>query len=1014
MDLRSLMNNESSEAAAAAAVASASATAAAATAARQGQTQGQGQGQTRESSQQRSIGNIHPPASLPRTASGSYASPVMQQNHYAPKPAPPLYQHSPPVDARASNGTVVAQRLTPLHTPTQTPGVGPGGSAGYPFPAAPFQSPSQQREMQQAQLRQQQQQAQQQHYQQLQQHQQLQQQQQQQQHAQYRVQEGHQVTTPGASSRPPAPLYQYSPQTASSPYGAPPPPPPLQAAHSQHSAHHSVSSTPPTMQQHSQTPVETSAAIAAAQQYNSHHHQYSISSQHPSQPSTPLGPPSSAHYSRPYMQTQSPYTANPNLASANLIHHRTSSGASHGPGQSMASNSPAQPKPMSISMGQASESPSVYGPPLRQPSRALSGSYMSESERERSVSVSPKTRVVPRQGSQGSYYSSQDPMSARNSISMPSHQQQQQQQQQPLRQPQQQIDNERLSHQLQAQHEPQNLRSSGDMSHGISPLTTTRLPPSFSSHAAPPAPSPSSRSSQTPQLKNLLNGNDTNSSPVRPSPAASHSQDFSPHSRPPSAVNPKLSASPSDTRMKIEQVPIKAEPQTDFPRQEALLQQPVTATPPAFTPAPEPAANYGQQQQQQQQQQPVPLKRAAESEPDDAQLVKRAKKRYAEPPVWARYSKRNPRYGDNLQSLTPPPQQLPRRPSPFQSARASLPTTNGHAPPVQAAGTPSSVSANGLQPQANQRLGPWEYNIRNVQPMNDFLKEVGDFLIVHATRNDIGAGDARSGTLEIEAKLGTLIDRRTGVRVSTLGTTNMVLDHALTSNGSIRFESFMTELQHKQMNDFLNNAAQKSMEPHRVKMGYKHRYERDSFAPLNQAGYEALPPSAKAQLRPNHSLKLRTTVDTKVPKGTPEPVLGRIVKIRLDDLDIHCPRMDFDCRISVNVEVDLNNRPNVDPSLIVDALAADDPERAPDRFKDRLSYKHLAYSVDLTQVRGAGGKKTHELEIEVDTTKLREEALRCVQGQDNAYETLVDGLLSNVLTLMKAQKEGAAMMTNSM
>lgn len=210
------------------------------------------------------------------------------------------------------------------------------------------------------------------------------------------------------------------------------------------------------------------------------------------------------------------------------------------------------------------------------------------------------------------------------------------------------------------------------------------------------------------------------------------------------------------------------------------------------------------------------------------------------------------------------------------------------------------------------------------------------------------------------------------------------------------------------MNEYLNRAIQGSIAPDRVRLAYKHRYERDSFATLNKAGYDCLPDLAKAHINPNHALKLRTTTDTKAPKGSPQSTLGRIVKVRLDDLDIHCPRMDFDCRISVNLEVDLNNRPDIDPALIINPPNPGD-DVSPDRMKDRLSYKHLAYSVDLTQVTLPNNQKTHELEIEVDTGRLREEAMRLTQGQDSAYEMLIDGLLSNVFTLMKAQKEiGAA------
>ncbi|KAF1350121.1 CYTH-like domain-containing protein [Delphinella strobiligena] len=895
MDLKSLMNSDSSEAA---------------RPSLQLQQQHHHQ-QQQQLQQQQPRNSIQPPP--PRSASGSYASPP---NPYAPKPTPPLYQHSS-IDSRASNGGIPATRLTPLQTPTQTPGQLPGSSAEYPFPNALYQSPSQAQP--------------------------------------YRTQVGYQVVTPGPH-RPSAPSYQYgAQQNAPSPYGAPPPPAALH-----HSASHpSMSPTPPAL--HQQTPQAVREnSMSASQHYG--HNPYSVNNQHPEQPSTPLGPPSATQYPRAFAHAQSPY-AQPR--------HRTSSGASHAPLQSVISNSPAQYVGM--------ESPATYGHPA-QSQRALSGSYMSETDRERSVSVSPKTRVVPRQGSTGSYYSNQDAMSARNSFSAP------------------QPEHDRLSHQIQPQHEPPNLRSSEDMSHGISPLTMTRPPPLQPLHAPPLAPSPSSRSSQTPKLKNILNDNNMASSPVRQSPAAvstsgqSRDLSFQSHSHQPV------------TEVKAEPPPrIKTEGSAFS--QEALLQQPVTASSQTFEPSRDSATDYGQQTTQAQ------LKRPAETEPESAHSVKRVKKRYVEPPIWARYVKSNPRYGNNPQSLAPPSHQLVKRPSPHTQNRANPPQQaqpNGHGPPATTNGTPSAPPST-LAPAIHPRLGPWEVNIKNVQPMSDLLREIGDFLYVHATRNDIGAGDARSGTLEIEAKLGTLIDRNTNSRIATMSRTNQVIDHAITQSGGIRFESFMTELQHKQMNEYLNKAAQASMAPDRVRMDYKHRYERDSFASLNRAGYEALPPSAKVHIRPGHSLKLRTSVDTKAPVGSPQAILGRIVKVRLDDLDIHCPKMDFDCRISVNVEVDLNNRPDVDPELIIDTPHPGDPDAPGDRMKDRLSYKHLAYSVDLTQVTLPGGKKNHELEIEVDTAVLRNEATRLMRGQDSGYETLVDGLLSNVLTLMKAQKDVAPM-----
>lgn len=726
MDLKALMNNDSSEAAKPA---------------------------HQREVQHRSSSSIQPPPPPPlRTISGSYASPPPLQHRHnaqAPKPVPPLYQNAPSLDSRNSHGGLPSARLTPLHTPVHTPAQLPGAASAYPFPSGPFQSPSQAQQ-------------------------------------QYRGQDGHQVATPGGS-RHSASSYQYPQQAASSPFGAPPQPPSAGLQHS--GSHSSLSHTPQAVRE---------SSIMSAQSYG--HHQYPGQGQHASQPSTPLGPPAPIQYSRNLAQAQSPYNA----------HHRNSSGASHGPAHSVASNSPARPPGMSI----LAESPAMYGHgpghasrPSQSgqpgpPKRVASGGYISETERERSLSVSPRTMVAPRQGSNASYYSN-DVGSARNSMSVAqpeydkmSHQPQpqpQQQAQQQHQQLQQQQQHQQQQHQqYQQQHEQTHLRSSDDMSHEISPLTTTRQAPIM--HHPPTAPSPASRSSQTPKMKNLLNDTNIAPSPVRQSPAVAPIPAHSLQSSPYSQSQILNGVQPRNTQM----TPVKAEPPTIKTEaagfmKDSLLQQPVTA----------PASHHSQQG--------LPLKRAAETSPDAVHPSKRAKKiKYAEPPIWARFAASNPRYGDNPQSLAPPPQQQIKKPSPRPQVRPALlqtHSTNGHAPQPQSMvnGAPSgappstpaativatSLPSSSIPPAVQERLGPWEVNIRNVQPMNDMLREVGDFLFQHATRSDVGTGDC---VLEVEAKLGTLIDKETNCRVSTMGVTNTVLNHNLTQNGKFRFESNMTEV----------------------------------------------------------------------------------------------------------------------------------------------------------------------------------------------------------------------------
>ncbi|KAH0001847.1 hypothetical protein KCU80_g23089, partial [Aureobasidium melanogenum] len=108
------------------------------------------------------------------------------------------------------------------------------------------------------------------------------------------------------------------------------------------------------------------------------------------------------------------------------------------------------------------------------------------------------------------------------------------------------------------------------------------------------------------------------------------------------------------------------------------------------------------------------------------------------------------------------------------------------------------------------------------------------------------------------------------------------------------------------------------------------------------------------------------------------------------------PGSPFDCRISINIEVDMH-RPGIDPTAIVEG----GDTKIGERKKDRLSYTHSVYSVDLTQVKSADGRKIHELEIEVDAIKLREQAEREAAGQPSGFGDIVQGLVNNMFTLMR-------------
>ena len=151
--------------------------------------------------------------------------------------------------------------------------------------------------------------------------------------------------------------------------------------------------------------------------------------------------------------------------------------------------------------------------------------------------------------------------------------------------------------------------------------------------------------------------------------------------------------------------------------------------------------------------------------------------------------------------------------------------------------------------------------------------------------------------------------------------------------------------QHKSLNEFLNakvaethpaNPGAKS----RVKIDYLHRRENDKFYELPPSMHANLPAAVRDLLNNRHTVKVRVTHDQKT-----KQVLAKIIKARVNDLDIYNPQSPLDCRLSINLEMRYDGE-------LEDIIAAGAGigERIPDRSKDRLSYTQSYYQIDLTQV----------------------------------------------------------------
>ncbi|PCH39732.1 mRNA triphosphatase CET1 [Wolfiporia cocos MD-104 SS10] len=311
-----------------------------------------------------------------------------------------------------------------------------------------------------------------------------------------------------------------------------------------------------------------------------------------------------------------------------------------------------------------------------------------------------------------------------------------------------------------------------------------------------------------------------------------------------------------------------------------------------------------------------------------------------------------------------PPKRARRTPPPAPHLSASQPgyssstTSNGHT------GTNGASRASPLPPLSLSILG--------VEPLDEFIREVADW--VH---HMIGQRPDGAGTVEVEAKIGILRDKATSQRLQL----PMLVETILVPNAiDCRFESNMSASQHKHFNTLLNNLKMAPTPASPSPINYAHLHVVDSF-------YS--PDGARGE-------RVRVTRDEKT--GT---VTACVRKIRLGSLDIYSPKRAADWRISVNVEVP------VSMPIGVATLT---------RKKDRMSYAHEEFIIDLTQVTStnAGGPKEvlHELEVEVArpeyllSTAAKRGDPNVSEEERGAFDELIRAFVNNARILVRNAGDG--------
>ncbi|KAJ1951434.1 mRNA-capping enzyme subunit beta [Linderina macrospora] len=267
----------------------------------------------------------------------------------------------------------------------------------------------------------------------------------------------------------------------------------------------------------------------------------------------------------------------------------------------------------------------------------------------------------------------------------------------------------------------------------------------------------------------------------------------------------------------------------------------------------------------------------------------------------------------------------------------------------------------------------FEQNIFGVRPTEDILRAVSDFIFTN-----IGGRT----NIEIEGKLGLLVDKKTGTRLNLPVMTETIIK----DDKNIRFESDMKLQQHAHFNKLLNQRVDETRRPEfrGTRVAYKHTKEVDHFYRVD-------------------GTRVRVTTN----KETGQ-IMGVITKNRIASIDIYSPRTKLDIRISINEEQPLS-RPNTE-----------DMKVQAERHKDRLSYTQDIWSFDLTQVTTPEHEKgpvnpyavgppkttpttvTHELEVEISRPELMmAERAKCAEHKPNMFVELTHIFLGNLRGLAK-------------
>lgn len=175
--------------------------------------------------------------------------------------------------------------------------------------------------------------------------------------------------------------------------------------------------------------------------------------------------------------------------------------------------------------------------------------------------------------------------------------------------------------------------------------------------------------------------------------------------------------------------------------------------------------------------------------PPTPEPAKKRRQPRARPPTWA-----NSAHSLGNRPPAHPNFVLQKRPNTHINGKQEIKTertSRQPSPEAQRAQQGSVANAPPVEAGPQDILGPWEASITGIKPYEEVSKKIADFIFINAVNNrDIKEIVSRGIHFEIEAKLGTLIDKDTNHRVERFLDTETVLQ----DTGRVAFRSSMTEV----------------------------------------------------------------------------------------------------------------------------------------------------------------------------------------------------------------------------